>query len=100
VFRGSRTTIQKARRRPRIILAGDDLQLPPIVQGVYPDLEAGEPVLHRSTFEAVRSRVPTGSPMVKMTANVVMALRTELLDADGPLADLSSAGRDDYGWSV
>jgi DNA replication ATP-dependent helicase Dna2 len=50
----------------RLVLAGDDLQLPPIVQGVYPETDVGEPILHRSIFEAVRSRVPPGSPVVRM----------------------------------
>ena len=27
----------------RLVLAGDDLQLPPVVQGAYPDPEPGEP---------------------------------------------------------
>jgi hypothetical protein len=50
----------------RLVLAGDDLQLPPIVQGVYPEAEPGEPMLHRSIFEAVRSRVSDDSPVGKM----------------------------------
>lgn len=50
----------------RLVLAGDDLQLPPIVQGVYPEAESGEPLLHRSIFESVRCRVPPGSPVVRM----------------------------------
>ncbi len=37
----------------RIVLAGDHLQLPPIIAGVYPDAPPGEPLLHRSIFEAV-----------------------------------------------
>ncbi|PQO37841.1 hypothetical protein DTL21_07830 [Bremerella cremea] len=37
----------------RLVLAGDHLQLPPIIAGDYPDTEPGEPVLHRSIFEAV-----------------------------------------------
>jgi superfamily I DNA and/or RNA helicase len=37
----------------RLVLAGDHLQLPPIVAGTYPEAPAGEPVLHRSIFEAV-----------------------------------------------
>ena len=31
----------------RLVLAGDHLQLPPIVAGVYPATPPGEPVLHR-----------------------------------------------------
>src|SRR5205823_5143818 len=50
----------------RLMLAGDDLQLPPIVQGSYPQAEDGEPILYRSIFESVRSRVPVGSPVVRM----------------------------------
>jgi superfamily I DNA/RNA helicase len=38
----------------RLVLAGDHLQLPPIVVGAYPDPPPDEPVLHRSIFEAVR----------------------------------------------
>ncbi len=40
----------------RLVLAGDHLQLPPIVVGVYPDASPGEPLLHRSIFEAVCPR--------------------------------------------
>jgi hypothetical protein len=40
----------------RLVLAGDHLQLPPIVAGAYPDPPPGEPVLHRSIFEAVCPR--------------------------------------------
>jgi hypothetical protein len=40
----------------RLVLAGDHLQLPPIVAGTYPDPPPGEPVLHRSIFEAVCPR--------------------------------------------
>ena len=39
--------------RGRLVLAGDHLQLPPIVAGVYPETEPGQPLLHRSIFEAV-----------------------------------------------
>jgi superfamily I DNA/RNA helicase len=37
----------------RLVLAGDHLQLPPIVSGVYPEPPPGDPVLHRSIFEVV-----------------------------------------------
>ncbi len=39
--------------RGRLVLAGDHLQLPPIIAGTYPDTPPGEPLLHRSIFEAV-----------------------------------------------
>jgi hypothetical protein len=39
----------------RLVVAGDDQQLPPIVQGAYPDPEDGEPLLHRSLFECLRA---------------------------------------------
>ena len=46
----------------RLVLAGDHLQLPPIVAGVYPETEPGQPLLHRSIFEAIaqRSGLPSG----------------------------------------
>jgi hypothetical protein len=44
----------------RLVLAGDHLQLPPIVAGRYPDTPPGEPLLHRSVFEAV---CPRHSPL-------------------------------------
>jgi DNA replication ATP-dependent helicase Dna2 len=40
----------------RLVLAGDHLQLPPIIAGIYPDTPPGEPLLHRSIFEAVCPR--------------------------------------------
>jgi hypothetical protein len=43
-------------RGGRLVLAGDHLQLPPIVAGVYPEAPPGEPLLHRSIFEAVCPR--------------------------------------------
>ncbi|MHB1423287.1 MAG: bifunctional RecB family nuclease/DEAD/DEAH box helicase [Gemmataceae bacterium] len=46
----------------RLVLAGDHLQLPPIVAGIYPDTPAGEPLLHRSIFEAVCPRRPPFIP--------------------------------------
>src|SRR5439155_6713490 len=42
----------------RLVVAGDDMQLAPIVAGKYPDTPPGDPVLHRSIFELVRSRAP------------------------------------------
>jgi DNA replication ATP-dependent helicase/nuclease Dna2 len=69
----------------RLVLAGDDLQLPPIVQGIYPEVEAGEPMLHRSIFEAIRSRVSVDSPIVckllenRRMNNVLTSFAAELL---------------------
>lgn len=37
----------------RLVLAGDHMQLPPIIAGVYPETPPNEPLLHRSIFEAV-----------------------------------------------
>ncbi len=49
----------------RLVLAGDHLQLPPIVQGVYPEAKPGEPLLHRSIFEAVCPREGTESRIMR-----------------------------------
>lgn len=54
-----------AGRSGRVVLAGDHLQLPPIVAGVYPEPAPGQPVLHRSIFEAIatpRAAAPGESP--------------------------------------
>ncbi|MFT5682309.1 MAG: DNA replication ATP-dependent helicase Dna2 [Myxococcota bacterium] len=37
----------------RVVFAGDHYQLPPIIKGEYPEPDPGEPVLHRSVFEAL-----------------------------------------------
>lgn len=42
----------------RLLIAGDDKQLPPIVQATYPDPEPGEPILHRSLFECLKAQDP------------------------------------------
>jgi DNA replication ATP-dependent helicase Dna2 len=39
----------------RLVLAGDDKQLPPIVAGRYPVPTPGEPILHQLVFQAIRS---------------------------------------------
>ena len=38
----------------RIVLAGDHYQLPPIIQGEYPEPNDGEPLLTRSIFESLQ----------------------------------------------
>jgi len=40
----------------KLVLAGDDLQLPPILKGVYPEPEDGLPGLHSSVFAYLRAR--------------------------------------------
>ncbi|MBM4319377.1 MAG: ATP-dependent helicase, partial [Deltaproteobacteria bacterium] len=40
----------------RLVLAGDDLQLPPIVHGTYPQARDGLPGLHDSVFAYLRAR--------------------------------------------
>lgn len=39
----------------RLVIAGDDLQLPPILHGVYPELQDGSPGLHESVFAYLRA---------------------------------------------
>jgi hypothetical protein len=53
----------------RLVLAGDHLQLPPIIAGRYPEPAADEPLLHRSIFEAVcpRPETPGGLPAGRST---------------------------------
>jgi hypothetical protein len=54
----SAIAVRRLARDGRVLVAGDDRQLPPIVQGAYPDPEPGEPLLHRSIFEALRAADP------------------------------------------
>ena len=44
--------------KTRLLIAGDDKQLPPIIQAAYPDPEEGEPILHRSIFECLKAQDP------------------------------------------
>jgi hypothetical protein len=48
--------VRRLRPGGRLVVAGDHLQLPPIVQGFYPEPAEDEPLLHRSIFEALRGR--------------------------------------------
>src|SRR5262249_45232990 len=50
----------RARPGTRLLIAGDDKQLPPIVHSVYPAPEPGEPLLHRSIFECLKAQDPEG----------------------------------------
>ncbi len=57
----------------RLVLAGDHLQLPPIVVGVYPETQPGEPLLHRSIFEALAQRAGLPSGAVLSPGRAAMA---------------------------
>lgn len=46
----------------KLVLAGDDLQLPPIMKGVYPESEDGLPGLNSSIFAYLRARDDGNSP--------------------------------------
>ena len=68
----------------RLVLAGDHLQLPPIVAGVYPEAEPGQPLLHRSIFEAIaqHSGLPTGMVLGPLSS---MALQSRAVASEtGP----------------
>ena len=45
-----------AAERGRLVLAGDDLQLPPLINGQYPEREDGLPGLQDSVFAYLRAR--------------------------------------------
>jgi len=52
--------VEQVAAQGRLVLAGDHLQLPPIIAGTYPEAPPGEPLLHRSIFEAVCPRPAPG----------------------------------------
>jgi hypothetical protein len=58
----------------RLVLAGDHLQLPPIIAGTYPEAPEGEPVLHHSIFEAVCPRHDGAKPQAPESGRVVRQL--------------------------
>lgn len=49
----------------RVLLAGDDLQLPPIIQGAYPEPLDGLPGLESSVFAYLRARDRGASPFTR-----------------------------------
>ncbi|MCX6027648.1 MAG: DEAD/DEAH box helicase, partial [Chloroflexi bacterium] len=63
--------IRRLRAAGRLVIAGDDRQLPPIVQGDYPTVE-GEPVLHRSILECLRGQDAAGAPVASLLENFRM----------------------------
>ena len=52
-------------RGGKVVLAGDDLQLPPIIKGVYPEAEDGPPGLHNSIFAYLRARDDESDPYTR-----------------------------------
>ncbi len=46
--------ISRMHRKGRLLIAGDDMQLPPIIKGIYPEAGEHEPQLHRSIFELLK----------------------------------------------
>jgi DNA replication ATP-dependent helicase Dna2 len=56
----------------RLLVAGDHLQLPPIVKGAYPEAAEDEPLLHRSIFEALRGPSDESPVMVSLLENFRM----------------------------
>lgn len=50
--------IERLSHEGRLLIAGDDRQLPPIVLGAYPEPEEGELPFHRSIFECLRRADP------------------------------------------
>jgi DNA replication ATP-dependent helicase Dna2 len=67
----SALAIRRLRAGGRLVIAGDDRQLPPIVQGDYPEVD-GEPVLHRSILECLRGRDDNGAPVTSLLENFRM----------------------------
>jgi len=57
--------VRRLRETGRLVVAGDDRQLPPIVKGAYPDT-AESPPLHRSVFEVLRAG---GAPTATLLEN-------------------------------
>jgi DNA replication ATP-dependent helicase Dna2 len=63
----------------RLLIAGDDLQLPPIVQGNYP-MPDGEPPLHLSILECLKD----GDPEEEMTSVLLENFRMNDVLCDYP----------------
>jgi len=63
--------IRRLKPNGRLLIAGDDRQLPPIVQGNYPVVE-GEPLLHRSILECLRALDPEDETVKPLLENFRM----------------------------
>ncbi|MBF0289981.1 MAG: AAA family ATPase [SAR324 cluster bacterium] len=53
--------ISRLHQKGRLLIAGDDMQLPPIIKGIYPEAAENEPQLHRSIFELLKQMDPAGT---------------------------------------
>jgi hypothetical protein len=76
----------------RLVIAGDDKQLPPIVVGAYPEI-AGEPLLHRSILEAIRHRDPDDVLTAPLLENWRMCDVPGRVDLPGRLCTSDTADR-------
>lgn len=63
--------VRRLRAGGRLVIAGDDKQLPPIVKGNY-KVPEGEPLLHRSILEALRERDPEDVTVATLLENFRM----------------------------
>lgn len=63
--------VRRLRDGGRLLIAGDDKQLPPIVTGNY-RIPEGEPLIHRSILEALRERDPDDVTVATLLENFRM----------------------------
>lgn len=63
--------IRRVRPGGRLLIAGDDKQLPPIIQGNY-KIPEGEPLLHRSILECLRDLDPDDVTVAPLLENFRM----------------------------
>jgi len=60
--------ISLVKQQGRLVLTGDDYQLPPIVKGIYPEPQPGHPALQRSVFELMASAIGAPDPVERARA--------------------------------
>lgn len=68
----SAIAIRRLRDDGRLLIAGDHLQLPPIVQAAYPDPAPGEPLVHRSIFECIQATEASDGMVAPLLENFRM----------------------------
>jgi DNA replication ATP-dependent helicase Dna2 len=65
--------VTRMKTHARLVLAGDHLQLGPILAGIYPEPPLGEPILHNSIFDLVRGdEHRPGAPVCQLLENFRM----------------------------